>query len=322
MIGAACLGDGQLLVARGGRDHGRAQHLPDLNGGESDAAASAMHQQHLAGFDPAAIDQCMIGGAVAGEIGRSFRIVERRGHRRELRGRHHRFVGEGAMTHLHDDLVAHGNASRLRVHFGHVAGSFHARRERQLRLELIFAGRHQHVRKIETGGADRDAHLTRLQGPRWKLFQPQRLGCAERAADDSAHHQAALALRRLSAWRISGRRSLPKYMSVLSTKIVGEPKPPRATTSSVLALSWSLIPCSEMPAKNFCSSMPAFLQISASTESCEMSLSPPQYASNTAVANGTISLPSQIQPRMAFTLFTGNTVGGILIERPAEWAQS
>jgi hypothetical protein len=30
---------------------------------------------------------------------------------------------------------------------------------------------------------------------------------------------------------------LPKYMSVLSMKMVGDPKPPRAITSSVLALS-------------------------------------------------------------------------------------
>src|SRR6478609_3330109 len=177
------------------------------------------------------------------------------------------------MAHLHDDLVADGYAACLCAHLGDVAGGLHAGRERQLRLELIFAGRHQHVRKVQSGGADRNAHLTRFDGARRKLLQPQRLGRAEFAADDSPHHQAALALLRSSASRISGRRSLPKYMSVLPTKIVGEPKPPRATTSSVLALSWSLIACSEMPAKNFCSSIPTFLQISASTASCEMSLS-------------------------------------------------
>jgi hypothetical protein len=33
-------------------------------------------------------------------------------------------------------------------------------------------------------------------------------------------------------------------------------------------------------------------------------------------------LPNQMQPRIAFTLFTGNTVGGILIASPAERAQS
>ena len=38
--------------------------------------------------------------------------------------------------------------------------------------------------------------------------------------------------------------------------------------------------------------------------------------------NGTISLPNQMQPRIALTLFTGNTVGGILIASPAERAQS
>jgi len=34
------------------------------------------------------------------------------------------------------------------------------------------------------------------------------------------------------------------------------------------------------------------------------------------------SLPSQMQPRITLTLFTGNTVGGNLIATPAERAQS
>ncbi|MGY4513981.1 hypothetical protein ACVIN2_007435 [Bradyrhizobium sp. USDA 3650] len=40
------------------------------------------------------------------------------------------------------------------------------------------------------------------------------------------------------------------------------------------------------------------------------------------MAKGTESCPSQMQPRIAFTLLTGNTVGGILIARPAERDQS
>ena len=35
-----------------------------------------------------------------------------------------------------------------------------------------------------------------------------------------------------------------------------------------------------------------------------------------------MSLPSTMQPRIAFTLFTGNTVGRILMARPADRAQS
>ena len=87
------------------------------------------------------------------------------------------------------------------------------------------------------GGMNGDAHLARRQRRGRKAFQTQFLRRTEFAADDGFRHHAALALRRCSASRTSGNRSLPKYMSVLSMKIVGEPNPPRAITSSVLALS-------------------------------------------------------------------------------------
>src|ERR1019366_8677596 len=140
----------------------------------------------------------------------------------------------------------------------------------------IFAGCHQYVGKVDPGGLNGDAHLARRQRRGGKRFEPQALGRAEFATDHRLRHQAALALRRCSASRISGIRSLPKYISVLSMKMVGDPKPPRAITSSVLALSWSLIACSPIPAKNFCGSTPTRLQTSVSTASCEISLSSPQ----------------------------------------------
>jgi len=39
--------------------------------------------------------------------------------------------------------------------------------------------------------------------------------------------------------------------------MVGEPKPPRRISSSVLALSWSLISCLAMPVKNAAADSPA-----------------------------------------------------------------
>src|SRR5262249_10595303 len=157
--------------------------------------------------------------------------------------------------------VADRNAVRA-IDLDDVARRFHARRERQIRLELILAGRHQHIREIDSRRTDRDPHLPRRQRRRVETFQPQAAGRPELTADDLARHQAARSLRRASASRSSGRRSLPKYMSVLSRKMVGEPKPPRAITSSVLALSWSLIGCWPMPAKKTCASTPVRLQTS------------------------------------------------------------
>ncbi len=62
------------------------------------------------------------------------------------------------MPHLDDHAIAHGDALS-RVDLDDIAGRFHARRERQRRLELILAGRHQDVREIQPGGADGDTHL-------------------------------------------------------------------------------------------------------------------------------------------------------------------
>ena len=190
MIGAPRLRDRELLVARGGRDHGGAQHLADLDRGKPDAAAGAVHQQHFARLQPAAIDQRVIRGAVAGEKRRAFGIVEGRRQRHELRRRRHGLIAIGAVPHLDDDPVADRDALGA-VDLDHIAGRFHARRERQRRLELILARRHQDVRKIDPGGMDGDAHLPRRQRRGGKRFQAQALGRAEFAADDGSRHQAA-----------------------------------------------------------------------------------------------------------------------------------
>src|SRR6478736_3696646 len=234
-----------------------------------------MHQQHFARLQPAAVDQAVIGGAVTGQKRRTFGVIEGRRQLYELHARSNRLVAIGAVAHLDDDLVTDGHAFDV-IHLDHVTGGFDSRCERQRRLELVFASRHQDIRKIDPGCANGHTDLPRCQRHARKRFEAQIFGRPKLAADDGFRHQAAFSLRRSTASRISGMRSLPKYMSVLSTNIVGEPNPPRAITSSVLALSWSLIACWPMPSKNFTWSTPTFLQISVSTESCEISLSPPQ----------------------------------------------
>ncbi len=196
-----------------------------------------MHEQHFARLNLAAIDQSMMGGAVRGQERCAFCIVEVRGQRHQLRRRNDGLIGISAVAHLHDNPVAHHDAGNAVGNLGHLPGRFHSGREGQLGLELIFAGRHQYIGKIDPGGMHGDAHLPLRQRRGSKGFQAQTLGRAEFAANDGLRHQAALAFRRCKASRISGSRSLPKYISVLSTKMVGEPNPPRAITSSVLALS-------------------------------------------------------------------------------------
>ena len=126
MIGAPRLRHRELLLARGGRDHGRAQHLAHLDRGKANAAAGAVHQQHFARLNFAAIDQRVIGGAVAGQERRALGIVERRRQRRQLRRRDDGLIGVGAVPHLDDHPVADRYASGA-VDLDHVAGGFHAR---------------------------------------------------------------------------------------------------------------------------------------------------------------------------------------------------
>src|SRR4029077_2774528 len=154
------------------------------------------------------------------------------------------------MAHFDDDAIADFCTLEAACDLDHFACGFDTRRERQFRLELIFTSHHQDVGKVDAGGAHRDSNLTRLKRPGGKSLQTQAFGRAKLATDDGLRHQAALAFPRAKASRISGRGSLPKYLSVLARKMVGEPNPPRAITSSVLALSWSLIACWPMPAKN------------------------------------------------------------------------
>src|SRR5216683_3273881 len=276
MIGAPPLRHREFVLAGGHRDHGRAEHLAHLDRGKANAAAGAVHQQHFTRLKLAAIDQRVIRRAVRGQKCRALGKVEGRRQRRQLRRRDDGLIGISAVPHLDDHPVADRDALHGTIDLDDLTRGLHAGSERQRWLQLILARRHQYIGKVDPGGMNGDAHLALRQRRRGKSLQTQTLGRTEFAADDRLRHQAALALRRCSASRISGIRSLPKYMSVLSMKMVGEPKPPRAITSSVFALSCSLIACSPIPAKNFRGSTLRLLQTSVSTASWEMSLSPPQ----------------------------------------------
>jgi hypothetical protein len=75
------------------------------------------------------------------------------------------------VPHLDNHPVADRDAFGRAIDLDHVARRFHAGREWQWRLELIFAGRHQNVRKIDPGGLDSDPHSPLRQRRRGNGFQ-------------------------------------------------------------------------------------------------------------------------------------------------------
>ena len=71
MVGAVLAGDGELVSATGGRDHDRTHRLAALDGGQADAAAGAVNEQHLA--------RTQISPPAQGAVRRAVRHREARG---------------------------------------------------------------------------------------------------------------------------------------------------------------------------------------------------------------------------------------------------
>src|SRR5260370_13161180 len=112
---------------------------------------------------------------------------------------------------------------------------------------------------------------------RFSSTQPLQI---RRAGRDLRHGILRVAQELANAWSTRIKRSLPKNI-LPSTKMVGEPKPPRSISSSVFCLSLSLYSCEAIFAKYSFSSRPAARTISRSTSSLLISRSSPQYCSKT-----------------------------------------
>src|SRR5215831_8707725 len=113
-----------------------------------------MHQQHLAGSKRAAIDQPVIGSAVRGKKRRTLGIIEIRRQRRELRFRHHRLVGVGAMTHLDDEQTrerAPFDWARTQTNLGNALAMLGERESGTTKLEeAVAAYRERRSRKCRS----------------------------------------------------------------------------------------------------------------------------------------------------------------------------
>src|SRR5690606_2025868 len=92
---------------------------------------------------------------------------------------------EGAVAGGGHHAVADLDVADLLADFGDLAGTFHAGREGEGRLELVLAGDHQGVGEIQAGGMHLDAHVARAECRQRQVFQAEALG----SAPGLAHHR-------------------------------------------------------------------------------------------------------------------------------------
>jgi len=208
VVGAAGARDRELGLARGGGDDGGAEQLADLDGGEADAAAGAMHQQRLPGLQPGAVDQRVMGGAVGGAERGALGKAEAGRQRHRLLGRDHDLLGIAALAQRHHHLVAGGERAVGAVaDLADRARRLEAGNEGQRRLVLVEAGDHQQIREVDAGGVDGDAKLPRAQRRGRHLLEREVLGRAELSAQDSLGHAQPPARGSLLIQRRTSRRT-------------------------------------------------------------------------------------------------------------------
>ena len=68
----------ELVVARGGGEHGRTGALGELDGRDADATGARMHQDGLARLQPAELEQAVVGGAERDRHAGAVLEIERR----------------------------------------------------------------------------------------------------------------------------------------------------------------------------------------------------------------------------------------------------
>ena len=187
-VGSIVGGDHRQLGVRGrGRDHPRAQHLGQVDGGQSHTAGGAVHQHPLAGLKPRAADQ----GHVGRDVGRavSGRLAERQalGLQTQARRRGDGELGHAADHRASDHRVADPEPIDALAQRFDLAGDLQAGDERQGRLVLVFATGLQKVGEIHRGRAHAHADLARPRLGRRDLLQ----NAARVVRSEGFHHQGA-----------------------------------------------------------------------------------------------------------------------------------
>ena len=188
MIGALFEADRAFLLGAGGSDDFGAVELGDLNCGKADAAGGAMDQDPVACFEPAALQQRMIGRVV--DVAENCRLLQAHcgGDQIAILGLRITRLREAAEPMAAHHPIAGLEARDAGPDGDDLARAFAARDEGRFRPELVFAGQHQHVDILDAARLDANLQLSGSGRRRvGHLAQCQYLRSAKRFANDRLH---------------------------------------------------------------------------------------------------------------------------------------
>jgi hypothetical protein len=162
----------------------------ELHGGQSDAAGGAEHDQRLTGLKASTVFQRVMRGAVGVEERRRIDEVDPFRNRNHRPGADRDLLGQPAPSGRCEDPITDRDAVHARARRAHDPGDLGAGREGERRLELVQVLNDEDVGEVDRARPDVHDHLS--FGGSWlvDLLEPQRLGRAELAAEDSSHGSA------------------------------------------------------------------------------------------------------------------------------------
>ncbi len=150
-----------LLVGRGAGDDARPHQPSELDRREPDPARGTEHRQRLAGFEGGTVLERVVAGSIGDGQCRRPVEIEVGGKLDDVIGDNRHAFGGGAEIGVAHDAVAGLERGHAGAYGFDRAGELAARRERERRLGLVFAGDDEGVEKIQPDRRDLGHNLAR-----------------------------------------------------------------------------------------------------------------------------------------------------------------
>src|SRR5262245_34988948 len=183
MVRPHLLTHGESFCRAGGGNHSGAKQLTDVDCSQSDPASGTVRQQHFPGFEATAL-QCIIGRMVAGPEGCRRLKAHRGRQRRDTLGLDYRLLSKPPW---HQHTVPRFDVLHSRTSLKHHTGCLTAWNKRQVALDLILPGNHQHIDITHPASPQRDLNFAwpRCRGS--EVTQYQIIRAPQLFAEDRLH---------------------------------------------------------------------------------------------------------------------------------------